>query len=310
MVNFSIFNELSLPLQAHTAQANFINFFQLLVELKQHGFSKIRMSNDFKHYHILNTTNFPQFIGQQTDREFKTRLKSFIANTIITIETPIIKEQESAQFNHLNYCEYFYKNQATDGGLACGDIWNTVVVSFFTHAQWSTDNVVLNKETLKDDGCIEETLISVKHTSNCGHIKSHKNFFDAIEIENRLNITQDNFWDNRDSYFPKKIKFCPEIESQIKNLDKTIFQHAISLLRDIETNRKLITDFNYSGESTTVHTNPELRKIRLFTISGEKVFIENHIKSLPHGNRIYFIEQKSVIYIGYIGKHLKGKRDK
>lgn len=61
-------------------------------------------------------------------------------------------------------------------------------------------------------------------------------------------------------------------------------------MRDIETQRKLITDFNYSGEGETVRTDPKLKQMRMFTIFGDKVFFENHIKSLPNAYRIYFLE--------------------
>ena len=62
-----------------------------------------------------------------------------------------------------------------------------------------------------------------------------------------------------------------------------------------------------SGESLTVHNNPKLRKKREFHLpDGNLVFFENHIK-LSNGFRIHFYPepQKGIIYIGYIGPHLK-----
>ncbi|CAC9627351.1 hypothetical protein [uncultured Gammaproteobacteria bacterium] len=79
----------------HQARENFGEFFKLLEKLKVLGFNQIRMSNDFKSYSILKNTSFPQFIGQQTDGVFQTRLKSFISNTIVKIDTPIIKDDDS-----------------------------------------------------------------------------------------------------------------------------------------------------------------------------------------------------------------------
>jgi len=70
----------------------------------------------------------------------------------------------------------------------------------------------------------------------------------------------------------------------------------------------LITDYNHSGESQSVKNDDSLRKQRLFTIEGKKVFFEHHIKSLSNANRIYFLEQGDRIFIGYIGKHLPTKK--
>jgi hypothetical protein len=95
----------------------------------------------------------------------------------------------------------------------------------------------------------------------------------------------------------------PEIEQQIKTIDRAIFGSAISILRAVERNQKKITDFNHSPESQTVSKNLQLKKHRMFTIDGKKKFFTKHIKSLPDNNRMYFFEKENKIYIGYIGKH-------
>lgn len=303
MVNFSVFNELSLPLNEHQAVANFGKFFELLAKLKKRRFNQIRMNNDFKSYSILENTNFQQFIGQQTNRDFRTRLKSFVNNAIVKIDTPIIKDDDSEQGEQQNSCEYFYKQQSTNGGLACCDIWDTLAVSFNTDEHWNKPYISIQKTQIINDAIVENE-ISIKHALLSEHLNKHQSFFKNIESENKLNITQDNFWENRDKNFPEILKFCPEIENQIKRIDKIIFQQAVSILRDIETKRKLVTDFNHSGESQTVCNNPTLKNMRMFSIEGEKEFFQNHIKSLPNKYRIYFIEKDEKTYIGYIGKHL------
>ena len=77
-------------------------------------------------------------------------------------------------------------------------------------------------------------------------------------------------------------------------------------LRDIETDKKQIRDFNYSSESQSVKDNESLKKLRYFTVENEKLFFDNHLKFSSH--RIYFIERDDKIYIGYIGKHLPTKK--
>ena len=87
-------------------------------------------------------------------------------------------------------------------------------------------------------------------------------------------------------------------------MDTTIFRQAIGILRDVDSGKKQITDYKHSTESQSVKNNPDLNKFRLFTIDGEKVYFDNHLKNLSNGYRIYFLKKDEKIYIGYIGKHL------
>lgn len=307
MVRFSVFNELSLPFSTEEKIVEkFITFFKLLEEIKKKGLDTLRLSRDFKSYEILKNVNFQQFVGQQQDQEFKRKIVSFLMNNgVVLIDSPIIKEEENKEQDIVNGSEYLYDDQITDGGLACCDVWNTLAISFNSDIQWDTNNIALQRDGLSDDGEIIQQSIYIRHSAKVKHLEVHHAFFEGLEKEIKLGITQENFWQQRQIFFPNIIVFCPEIESQISELDKRVFQQAISIFRDVETQRKLITDFKHSGEGKTVRNDPELRGIREFTVNGGKVFFENHVKSLPHNYRIYFLEQNRKIQIGYIGKHLK-----
>ncbi len=304
MVNFSVFNELSLPLRDIK---EFEYFFKVLRELKSFGLEKIRMDREFTKYsEILPNKTFQQLIGEipVSDRDKKRRLLSFIKNGIAVIESPLIMSDEDEKEQLLEN-EYFYKNVSTKGGLACCDIWNTISISFNSKDEWNNKTVILRKETIS-----YEKDIDIRHASIVEHLYTHQDFFEELEKDKKLGITQNNFWEKREELFPEKIIFCKELEKQIKKLDKTIFQQAIAILRDIETDKKLITDYNYSRESQSVKNDTELKKHRYFTINSKKVYFDNHIKSLSNANRIYFLEQDNKIYIGYIGKHLPTQKFK
>ena len=311
MVNFSVLNELSLPFSSDiNIVKKFIEFFQLMEEMSSKGLTSLRLSPDFKNSEILENIKFQQFIGQQKDQDFKRKIISFLTNKgVVFIDSPIIKKTESKEQDLINCREYFYNTETTDGGLACSDIWNTIAVSFDSHPQWNTDAIILQRDALSDDELIQQD-IQIKHASKLQHLEAHYQFFNNLSEEIKLAISKETFWEQKKDFFPQLIIFCPEVKAQINKLDKIVFQQAISILRDIETQQKLIIDFNHSGESATVHQNPELRKLREFTIDGNKVFFEQHLKSLPNAYRIYYLERGKNIYIGYIGKHLKGKKDK
>lgn len=307
MVRFSVFNELSLPFSTNeNIVEKFFDFFELLEETKKKGLDTLRLSRNFKNYEILQGVNFQQFVGQQQDQDFKRKILSFLTNKgVILIDSPIIKEEETQEQDIINGSEYFFNTQTTDGGLACTDVWNTLAISFNSSAHWNTDNIVLNKQNILSDETIEQKNIDIRHSSKIEHLDSHHDFFGYLELEISLDITQEKFWNQKEVFFPNIIVFCPEVELQTRKLDKLVFQQAMSILRDVETQRKFITDFKHSRESQTVRDNQKLKNMRIFTLDNCKVFFENHVKSLPHHYRIYFIERNNKVHIGYIGKHLE-----
>ena len=266
MVEFAVFNELSLPFQNNIDIENkFIDFFKLLKELENKNLTKIRMDKNFKNYpEIIKDITFQQFFGQLHESVIKDRLREFITNGIIKIESPLIKIEENDEQNEILENEYFYKKESTIGGLACCHIWDTVAVSFQSNKEWNKEKIVLQKQTILDE---QEINIDIRHASKVEHLNSHQKFFKELEEEKKLDITQNNFWERKKEFFPKRIVFCKEVKKQIKNLDKTIFEQAISILRDIETNKKKPTDYDYSGEKETVKTNPKMIAERKFTIN-------------------------------------------
>jgi len=304
MVEFSVFNELSLPLKDIK---EFEYFFKILTKLKSFGLNKIRMDKEFTQYpEILPNKTFQQVIGKISNRDKRRRLLSFIKNGISVIESPLIMSDENEK-EELIENEYFYNNASTKGGLACCDIWNTITISFYSNEDWNREKIILQKQTILDE---KEINIEIRHSSRIEHLSIHQDFFDELEEDKKLGITQDNFWEKRKEFFPKKIIFCKEVEKQIKNLDKTIFQQAIGILRDVENCQKLITDYNNSPESESVCKDKKLKNLRVFTIQNIQIQFNYHIKSLPNANRIYFHKHNNKIYIGYIGKHLPTKKFK
>jgi hypothetical protein len=136
------------------------------------------MSDNFKNYQISkDTTTFQNFLGQQKDRDFKTKLKGFAANSsIVEINSPIIQENEGTQIETQQTNEYFYKDTTTNGGLACCDIWNTIAISFDSSSEWDKDNISIERNALDKNGNITKTSVEIKHTSKASHLQSHTDF--------------------------------------------------------------------------------------------------------------------------------------
>ena len=166
MVNFSVFNELSLPLRK---LSEFEDFFKVLESLKSYGLTKIRTDKHFKEYReILPNQTFQELIGQIRDRDKKRRLLSFINNTLLPIESPLILDKEIKDNEEAIGDEYIYNQQSTFGGLACSYIWDTMAVSFHSSDEWGNDVIVLQKNAID---------INIRHSSNIEHLKEHTEFF-------------------------------------------------------------------------------------------------------------------------------------
>jgi len=178
MVNFSTFNELSLPLQDLN---EFEEFFKVLENLKSQGLNKIRTDKQFTHYpEILPNKTFQEVVGQIRDRDKKRRLLSFINSTIITIESPLIKDEESEKYNETLENEYFYQKKSIVGGLACCDIWNTVSISFNSDDKWDKEIIILQKQNISDE---EEIAVNIRHASRVKHLEYHTDFFAMLQIK-------------------------------------------------------------------------------------------------------------------------------
>jgi len=303
MVKFALLNELSLLFNnTEEADSSFLEFFTIARELKSRGIDKIRVDRDLKSFEIVSNVYFQQYLGQMKNRELRDRLRAFLANQIISIDSPLIKEDEE-ESNELFAYEYYYSGVVTQGALACAFIWNSLVISFNSSIEWDRDYIEITREDI--GGNLES--FSVRNILHENHLVSHNDFFEELKQFIIADITPQNFWEKRDELFQSKIVLCDEIKSEVKNMDSHIFVQALSILLDLDNSKRLLSDYTISRESETVSNDPNLRRLREFNIDGKKEFFQKHIKNLSNGYRIHYFEKNGKIYIGYIGKHLPTK---
>lgn len=309
MVDFVVFNEKSLPFSdVYKAKDGFIIFFKLLEELSTRNIAKVRMKKEFKVYPVTADLTLQRFFGQlRRGSVLEDRLRLFITNNILKLDSPLIKESEHKEQELSSVSEYYYKEESTNGGLACCDIWDTIAISFDSSEEWDTNCIKLTKNQIEEDTGITNKKINIRHSAKTEHLDSHKDYFEELEFQNRLEVTSTNFWEKRKKLFPRKICFSKEVEKQIKSLDSIILKKAVNILRDIETAKTSLNDYNVSPESQSVRSNPKLKDMRYFTINGKKEFFDKHIKNFSSGYRMHFLEKDDKIYVGYIGVHLSTK---
>jgi len=303
MVDFAIFNELSLPLESDlNAEDAFLKFLFLLKETKHKGIREIKSIYELKTLEIKPGFYFQQFMGSIVNRELKTKLRNLLANSPLPFRSPLNISQTNTD-NELGI-EYYY-NGLIAHGLGCADMVDTLAISMPNSTSWNQDFIEIKKNELVECPCeIITNNVCVKHISDCSHLNSHSNYFFELQEYQIKNITQYNFWEKRDSLFTRVI-FCNEVEEQLPKLHKNTFDSMIKKLLSVENGIKNITDFHWSPEGDNISNNPRLRSQREFTLpDGTVKYFTNHIKSFINGNRMHFLEIGENIYIGYIGVHL------
>lgn len=186
MVDFVIFNELSLPYQSgDDVDLGFINLFKLMRGLRDNGIKKVRTEQPTKHWEITSNIFFPQYLNQLRNQELKIRLQTFLNNNeVVKLESPLVAEDEES--DELLNPTYQYNNQIHFGGLACANYWDALAISFNSKEEWNQSRINLYKD------CTE---IEVRHASKTEHLNKHIDYFDYLEKERKLAITQRNFWE-------------------------------------------------------------------------------------------------------------------
>lgn len=305
MVNFVLLNEMSLPLSRSTdVYEKFFYFLKIAKDLKKRNIEKIRIEKDLKDFEIIDGVYFQEFLGTIKNPDSRTKIKAFFANRTIQLESPLIKDDEDSG-DLLIENEYFFNGNSTIGAFACAEIYNTIVISFSSNQLWDRAFINIKKESINSSN---KEDIKIRHISTLEHFSSHDDYFEKLEKFLQLNIKPSNFWDKKDYLFKNKILICQEVKEQISSIDSRVFNQALSILRDLDSGDKQLKDFTTSSESKSVQKTPALKKLREFYVDSKREFFKNHIKNLPKGYRIHYLEKNEKIYIGYVGKHLPTKK--
>ncbi|MGL6130963.1 MAG: hypothetical protein ACRCZ9_05055 [Fusobacteriaceae bacterium] len=308
MVNFVVLNEISLPLSKDEHKLNEVlkNFSQISKELKENSINIIRSAKNLNEIELINGEYLSEFLGKIEDKDLKRLAISIFSNKIIEMKSPLYTKEEAEQ-NDVELIEYKYKSKNVLG-FGAGDIFDTIVISFLTDDDWNNSKIEVKKESIGDDGEVVSENLGIKHSSTLENLLVHKEFFNIL-TNDRYNVSKEEFWSRREDLF-QKIKFCDEVRSQIKKVSKSVYEAFINKLKLVELGDKTIEDWNYSPDSTV--TMERYREERTFFHSDfdKGIAFENHIKSFPDSNRMYFFKKDEFIYIGYIGKHLRTVKHK
>lgn len=306
--DFLIFNSKSLPFKNKDEfEKEIRQFFKLIRKLSlERHYVKLKTNIPLESLKVFENLTFKEVLNK-VDRDIKSLILSLIANKIdVNIEIPIISEEEE---KNLGLIEYKY-NDESNIEMGCVDLFNTFLISFKSSLEWEAPKINIKKYIFTEYEEIKELEVEINNISKEEHLIFHKEI-----LENRrykiIKDLIDNFSENKVKYLKNKIIVNFEAEKMLIKLNKEVLEKAITILYDLDIGNKKIEDYTYSNESETVRKNPILSEKRLFTFdNGSKDYAFNHIKNLPKGNRIYYLEKDEKIYICYIGPHLPTKNFK
>lgn len=289
--SFIVFNEKSLPL---TCLSQLDIFFKIITGLSKLKISTIRIEKPIQQYVFYDNKYIQElFRGTLLDSDKKSKIRSFIANRLVILETPNIKEDEENSIEQDIVSEYMYKGSSIDlCGIIVAYIFDTVLISIESSNDWSKNhiNISINNKIVKQ----------VKNISNDTNFQLHEEFL-ITKILGK--IAQSDFFIESKCIL-KKITLHNNTRGQIGKLNGDIFKSVVKMIYEWDIGK--CTPI-FASESSSVRDDPTLRGLREFTIDGSITYCPNHIKK--YGLRIYFyIDSGNHVHIVYIGEHLPTKK--
>ena len=86
-----------------------------------------------------------ELISNPENVNLKDRLRDFLANSILLIETPLIKDDEIDEAEDYIISTYKYNDDINAGGLACSHFWNSISISFHSSDEWNKPCIKIKK---------------------------------------------------------------------------------------------------------------------------------------------------------------------
>lgn len=216
MANFVVFNELSLPLKDHDWRSQLKTYLDVTKHLQQCGISSIRIQQHFRDLPFFTESQSLQAFFGGLPRDMQSRLRSLLTNQTNIYQSPLITEQEPEQYNELTInSEYYYQGEVNTGGLACADIFNTLVISFLTNQQWSEPAIELQKSHVESEN--EKTVV-VDHVGNMAHCQHHRATIDALQYIPQTIDELLAFCHTTNDKYPFDIQFTDQAQAQLVEL--------------------------------------------------------------------------------------------
>lgn len=204
-------------------------------------------------------------------------------------------------------------------GLQAALLMHGIALSWGSAEVWVSARLAAILSELRSGGEIVNSTIEIPNVSMDKHWGQHKDLITFAQLSgiadgpSLLKRIEDSF---------EHIELCGDAPRQIRDLTggETHFAWVVQSIwsandrcaewKSGEFPHALLPG-PATGESSTVHNNPDLRQLRVFsTQSGERVMFEHHMKNASENQRIHYLADKGrrKVLIAYVGAHLPTAR--
>lgn len=319
-MDYFVLNEHSFELEGDNAYVDIclITFFDVYKEAVKNDFREIRVSENFdQNWYEINlrdTLTIRNWIENQQEKDYKTRLKSLISSTT----TPVFRVTDVEKESKHSFSEFKYYGRQVPV-LGATFLLNQLSFSINSHQIWCSSTFSLDCLEINEE-VISESKVDVNNVTTLEHWIEHFKIIKDYRLSLAKNKDERNVLIGRFEH----IIFTPNSLKQIMNSDHEFFIEIWTNLQNIENvvrkvyedkielNYKLIIDncpeLNIADESDSVKANPKFSNARKFMYNDVRMFFGHHIRKFKGSKRLHFIIVGNNVVVGYAGKHLPTQR--
>lgn len=298
----------------YTARTWMSQFIINIRAARQVGFgSSIRTERGFSTLELAPSYSMLQW---RNDRDVNRDERLFLSNLVA--KSPHLEGALNEVLETAGRTEVRIAGLASSGLLAAL-LLDAIAVSWQSHNIWKPPLLRADFTQLSMQGELVEQVVEIRHASAPEHWQHHDSW---IERGQRTALTNgEELWGRAARFFPY-LEFCGTAEGQIRALtgNERYYDWIVRCLRmaNLRCSTWVSGPFPHSllpgpasGESTSVHQDPELRRRREFQMaSGEVRMFEHHMKNNAENKRIHYFadERRRRVCIAYVGDHLPTAR--
>ncbi|MCW5206596.1 hypothetical protein VU08_06675 [Desulfobulbus sp. F5] len=322
-----VFNHHSLPFSsAECVDSNIVNFLKICLRAQRIGFSVILVDESIDctwfRLELAQGYFWKDWYDQHVnDPQCRDIIRAFRS---IATQQPFFTDKDTEE--HIELFDVCLSNTQESLSALRAAAWNeSPLLSFPTRPPWTVSPVTAIIEQLSESG---ELVSSTKELCNLHSLEQFEKEKAELQekLSKRINSGKELLEQAKQLY--PRLCFCGKSEEQLRN-----WLYSINFLQQVkdalaifntfaeccddgkiagyshDTLRQLGLQHEVSSESSTVRE--KFRQTREFYLpSGEKMFFGDHVK-FKQGIRMHFFvdQNKHVVFIGYIGKHLPTKSD-
>ncbi|MBF0421963.1 MAG: hypothetical protein HQL73_03115 [Magnetococcales bacterium] len=307
-----VFNERSLECLAPSleeARARGTDFVDTLAATRKHRVNRqLRTQKAFIESLLAKKYSWRDWINDPVvNREKRLYLKS------LATRAPFLDGLHDAQDQSMA-CDVLFKGSKAEG-LGAAYFINGLSVSLMSEPCWNADSLSATVCELDEDGELIQSEIKIHHASHSSHMETHVGWIQET-FEKSVSSGSD-LWERREQFFPS-LDFCEKIQEQMLNLPKDVLSSFIRGLSCLEKYCQgwVSGGFNLFALGCQASSEGEVAKKqfkaeRTFSCQGQTISFAYHVK-LGDPWTIYFDPAPGPggMYVGYVGRHLRNKRDR